>query len=35
MARKTKPWDMKVIYHNRNRMSKEGEPLAQATLICR
>lgn len=25
MARKTQPWGMKVIYHNRRRMSPKGE----------
>ena len=28
MARKTKPWDMKVIYHNRRPISAEGQTCA-------
>lgn len=24
MARKVKPWDMKVLYHKRNRLSPKG-----------
>ena len=34
MARKTKPWNMKVVYHNRNRLSKEGEPWPKRSSIA-
>ncbi|ODO07376.1 glycerate-and formate-dehydrogenase [Cryptococcus wingfieldii CBS 7118] len=33
MARKTKPWDMKILYHNRKPLPKEEEEALGATYV--
>ncbi|KAL7421327.1 hypothetical protein Q5752_004212 [Cryptotrichosporon argae] len=33
MAMKTKPWDMKVLYHNRNRLPEAEEQALGATFV--
>ena len=32
MARKTKPWDMKIMYHNRKFLPEEGSRQSQDSL---